>query len=175
MTNGNTSIQLEREDLMEPDIKKGASPAKTASSTIKQTKNISHPAITGKEAEHKPPRRPEKPSAEIKVADKKKAEKSLREKKEKYGITVEKAPLKVKYAKVPTEKEAHFYHNMTTEKNSKAAKTGKEYSEITAIKKKKSAVRYYQCVFVNEFNGYTPQYPVTPEKPSDPKMKARKQ
>ncbi|XP_025020115.1 triadin-like [Python bivittatus] len=158
---------------------------------IKQTKNISHSAITGKEAEHKPPKqevlghekgvhqakpeRPEKPSAEIRVADKKKAEKSLKEKKEKYGKTVEKIPLKVKHAKVPTEKEAHFYHNMTTEKYSKATKTGREYSEVTTIKKEKSAVRYYQCVFVSEFNGYTPQYPITPEKPSDPKLKARKQ
>ncbi|XP_015674896.1 microtubule-associated protein 1B [Protobothrops mucrosquamatus] len=44
------------EKKKEIDIKKGESPAKTASSMIKQTKNIYHPAITGKEAQHKPPK-----------------------------------------------------------------------------------------------------------------------
>ncbi|XP_061479719.1 triadin isoform X3 [Rhineura floridana] len=141
----------------EPDIKKEGSPAKT-----------------GKKVEHKPPKQealrhekevPQEKTAksketttEITVADKKKTEKPLNEKE---GKTIKKTHFKEEKTKAPTVKETHHHHNMTTEKISKAART-KGYTEINATRKEKSAVRYYQCVFVNGYNGYTSQHPVTP-------------
>ncbi|XP_060114666.1 triadin-like [Heteronotia binoei] len=87
----------------------------------------------------------EEPSAEIIVADKKKSVKPV---KEKQGKTVQKTHLKEEKAKVPAVKETHQHHNVTTDKISKAAKST-------------ASVRYYQCVFLNGYNGYTSKYPVT--------------
>ncbi|XP_034965098.1 triadin isoform X6 [Zootoca vivipara] len=161
-------------------------------------KEVSLPK-TGKKVEHKPPKQDslkhdkevpqvktakpketKKPSAEITVAAKKK-ETPL---KEKEGKKVEKPHFKEKKVTVPAVKETHYHHNVTTDKISKAARA-KGHTDLSATKKDKSAVRYYQCVFVNGYNGHKSQHPVTPAqdykgkagqpKTSGPKTKAPKQ
>ncbi|XP_033001280.1 triadin-like [Lacerta agilis] len=104
--------------------------------------------------------------------------------KEKEGKKVEKAHFKEKKVTVPEVKETHYHHNVTTDKISKAARA-KGHGDLSATKKEKSAVRYYQCVFVNGYNGHKSQPPVTPAqdykgkagqpKTSGPKTKAPKQ
>nr|XP_060609259.1 triadin-like [Anolis sagrei ordinatus] len=94
-----------------------------------------------------------------------------------------KALVKKEKSKVPVIKEPHSHHNVTADKTSKPAKTTSGQSEISTARK--SAVRYYQCVFVNGYNGYTSQYAVTPvqdnkgktgqSKTSRQKIKAPKQ
>ncbi|XP_078242754.1 triadin-like [Pogona vitticeps] len=126
-----------------------------APEVIKETKDTSHRAIAGKREEHKPLRQevlkhdkgaPQGKPEEITVADKKKAEKPLKEKDRKIAAVTH---LKEEKAKVPAVKESHHHRNMTTDKLSKASKAT-------------AAVRYYQCVFVNGYNDYKPQHPVTP-------------
>ncbi|KAJ6655224.1 hypothetical protein lerEdw1_005568 [Lerista edwardsae] len=106
--------------------------------------------------------------AEITVTDKKKAKPPVKDKDGKaVGM---KTHLKEEKAKVPAVKESHQHRNVTTDKISKAAKTATRYPEIISTKKEKTAVRYYQCVFVNGYNGYTSEYAVTPAQ--DNKRKA---
>ncbi|KAH0622276.1 hypothetical protein JD844_024435 [Phrynosoma platyrhinos] len=123
---------------------------------IKETKDASHRAAAGQDAvrhdKETPPRKPAKSKGTTKPSD----EKTVT------GKTVEKAHCKEEKAKTPEVKETHHHHNVTADKISKAAKTTKGYSEISTAKK--SAVRYYQCVFVNGYNGYTSEYSVTPAK-----------
>ncbi|KAG6929034.1 triadin [Chelydra serpentina] len=93
------------------------------------------------------------------VAAKKKPEKAAKEREEK---TEKKHPKEGKAKAVPTVKEILRQHNLTTEKISKAAKTAKEYAEIISIKKDKAPVRFFQCVFLDGYNGYGLQFPITP-------------
>ncbi|XP_077782162.1 triadin isoform X13 [Podarcis muralis] len=132
----------------------------------------------GKKVEHKPPKQEslkhEKEVPQVKPA---KPKETKRKK-------VEKAHFKEKKVTVPAVKETHYHHNVTTDKISKAARA-KGHTDLSATKKDKSAVRYYQCVFVNGYNGHKSQHPVTPApdykgkagqpKTSGPKTKAPKQ
>uniref|UniRef100_A0A452HRE9 Triadin n=1 Tax=Gopherus agassizii TaxID=38772 RepID=A0A452HRE9_9SAUR len=117
-----------------------------------------------------------KPAPDMTVAAKKKKEKAAKEREAK---TEKKHPKEGKAKAVPTVKEILRQHNLTTEKISKAAKTAKEYAEIISIKKDKAPVRFFQCVFLDGYNGYGLQFPITPapsheKRPGQPKTSGRK-
>ncbi|KAM9156261.1 triadin-like isoform 2-T2 [Pangshura tecta] len=134
---------------------------------------IEHEAVRH---EKEVPQTKSEPAPEMTVAAKKKTEKAAKEREAK---TEKKHPKEGKAKAVPTVKEILRQHNLTTEKVSKAAKTAKEYAEIISIKKDKAPVRFFQCVFLDGYNGYGLQFPITPapsheKRPGQQKTSGRK-
>ncbi|XP_048347839.1 triadin isoform X50 [Sphaerodactylus townsendi] len=140
------TVKQEKTIISKPERKvkqnRTATVVKTEQDAVKHEKEVQGKPAKSKETT--------KPSAGITVADKKKPDKPV---KEKSGKTVQKAHLKEEKAKVPAVKKIHQHHNVTTGKISKASKST-------------ASIRYYQCVFLNGYNGYTSQQPITPAQDS---------
>nr|XP_012305472.1 triadin-like [Aotus nancymaae] len=65
-----------------------------------------------------------------------------------------------KEEKVSTRKESLQLHNMT--KAEKPARVSKEAEDVSSTKKQKSPISFFQCVYLDEYNGYGFQFPFTP-------------
>ncbi|XP_027406885.1 triadin-like isoform X5 [Bos indicus x Bos taurus] len=67
----------------------------------------------------------------------------------------------LKEEKVPTRKESLQLHNVT--KVEKPARISREDSEdVPTSKKAKAPISFFQCVYLDGYNGYGFQFPVTP-------------
>ncbi|XP_027406882.1 triadin-like isoform X2 [Bos indicus x Bos taurus] len=79
----------------------------------------------------------------------------------------------LKEEKVPTRKESLQLHNVTkVEKPARisredsedvpTSKKAKEAEEVSSTKKQKTPISFFQCVYLDGYNGYGFQFPVTP-------------
>nr|XP_020743290.1 triadin-like isoform X3 [Odocoileus virginianus texanus] len=100
----------------------------------------------------------------------------------------------LKEEKVPTRKENLQLHNVTkVEKPTRvsredseevpASKKAKEAEDVSSTKKQKTPISFFQCVYLDGYNGYGFQFPVTPGhypgesagQPSSPGQKQQRQ
>ncbi|XP_060024331.1 triadin-like [Lagenorhynchus albirostris] len=79
----------------------------------------------------------------------------------------------LKEEKVPTRKESLQLHNVTKEKPARVSredsedvpastKAKEEAEDVSSTKKQKSPISFFQCVYLDGYNGYGFQFPVTP-------------
>ncbi|XP_027406883.1 triadin-like isoform X3 [Bos indicus x Bos taurus] len=72
----------------------------------------------------------------------------------------------LKEEKVPTRKESLQLHNVTKGEDSEDVPTSKkakeEAEEVSSTKKQKTPISFFQCVYLDGYNGYGFQFPVTP-------------
>nr|XP_042109158.1 triadin-like isoform X3 [Ovis aries] len=97
----------------------------------------------------------------------------------------------LKEEKVPTRKESLQLHNVTKEKPSRVSredsedvptskKAKEEAEDVSSTKKQKTPISFFQCVYLDGYNGYGFQFPVTPahhpgESPGQPNSPGQKQ
>ncbi|XP_013372037.1 PREDICTED: triadin-like [Chinchilla lanigera] len=154
--------QIHKQDIVKPE--KTISQGKPEEKVLKQAKAVTVEK-TGK-AEHQPKESPSVKTDKLKPSSKGTAEVTQSGKKK-----VEK-PEKESKA-VPTRKESLHLHNVTKaekpEKVSKdfedvpAAKKAKEETEdVSSPKKQKTPISFFQCVYLDGYNGYGFQFPFTP-------------
>ncbi|XP_059797289.1 triadin isoform X8 [Balaenoptera ricei] len=193
--------QIHKQDIVKPE--KTVSHGKPDEKVVKQAKAITiektvKPKPT-KKAEHQEKESPSiktdkpkptpKETSEVTASVKKKIEKSEKESKEK-------AEMKhLKEEKVPTRKEGLQLYNVTkaekparvSRKDSEdvpaSTKAKEEAEDVPSTKKQKSPISFFQCVYLDGYNGYGFQFPVTPAhrpgessgQPSSPGEKQQRQ
>ncbi|XP_055247713.1 triadin isoform X37 [Gorilla gorilla gorilla] len=174
-------LQGKKEEKPEPQIKKEAKPAISEKvqihkqDIVKPEKTVSHgkPEKT-EHREREPlsiktdkPKPTPKGTSEVTESGKKKTEISEKESKEKADMK------HLREDKVSTRKESLQLHNVTkAEKPARvskdvedvpASKKAKEETEdVSPTKKQKSPISFFQCVYLDGYNGYGFQFPFTP-------------